>query len=219
MSTQRKPLFALIAIGALAVGLGIVAMAPSAEQPNPRKVFVEGTQLNAPWDVKMDFDNADKTCKIGDKMHVKITSAQDGYLYVFNQDPSGEIECIFPNSFQTKNEVKAGKEVAIGGDGKFNLRIGEPAGKELIIALVATQALKSAKPEDLIDVQKGLPKRITYRQAKKIYVEAVTGEPDRADNGDTVDKIKVKFEHDNPDKYKERAKEYSISQAEITTTK
>jgi hypothetical protein len=189
-----------------------------AEQPSPRKVFVETSTLNQPWEVKMDFDNSERKYKVGDKMQVKVTSTCDGYLYVFNQDPSGEIECIFPNSFQTKNEVKAGKEITIGGDGKFNLRTGEPAGKELMIAIVTTQPLKAAKLDDLVAVQKGLQKRISYKQAKRIYVEAVTGDPDRADNQDSVDKIKDKFQRDNPDKYKLQTKEYSISQVEITTS-
>jgi hypothetical protein len=77
--------------------------------------------------------------------------------------------------------------------------------------------LKSAKLDDLIDVQKGLAKRITYLQAKRIFVEAVTGDADHADNQDSAEKIRERFQRENPDKFKEKAKEYSMIQAEVTT--
>jgi hypothetical protein len=219
MKTHNRFLSAIApaALAALIALLTSPISSINADQPSPRKIFVENSTLNQPWEVKMDFDNSERKYKVGDKMQVKITSTRDGYLYVFDQDPAGEIECIFPNSFQTKNEVKAGKEITIGGDGKFNLRTGEPAGKELMIAIVTTQPLKTAKLDDLVDVQKGLQKRISYKQAKRIYVEAVTGDPDRAENQDSVDKIKDKFQRDSPDRYKLQAKEYSNSQMEITT--
>jgi hypothetical protein len=218
---QRKQRFlASACLAAVLTGLGMLpagaADSPGSGSVIPRKVFVEGSKLNQPWAIKVDFDNPERTYNVGDQMRIKVTSERDGFLYVFDQDPNGEIVCIFPNAVQASNEIVGGKEVAIGGD-KFRLRIGEPAGKEMVIALVTTQPLKSARLDELVDSKSVSPKKISAKFAKKIYVEAMTGDPSLAETQDSADKIKNKFQQDNPSQAKQKAQEYSMYQFDLTT--
>jgi secreted trypsin-like serine protease len=85
--------------------------------------------------------------KIGSCMTVLVTSGATGHLAVFNRDTTTkETRQIFPNRYQsrqageTPTRVRAGQVVRIPGDlDGFNFRIGGPAGRNEIIAIVVPE--------------------------------------------------------------------------------
>jgi hypothetical protein len=168
--------------------------------------------------VRVDVDKSGRAYVAGEHMRVKVLSEQDGYLYLFNVDSNGEIGCLFPNKYQSDNRIKAGQEIEVGGNDKFRLGIREPFGTELLKAVVSKQPLKSVKPEDLID-KDGAPRSIKDAQARKIIIEALTGDPDLAKGDDPIDKIREDFKDKHPDEFKKRSEEFAEHQIEITTSK
>jgi hypothetical protein len=215
-----KPLDKLLFLSALLVGslasLGLQASSQAADAVS-RKIFVHGTNESPASMVRVEVDRQDRTYKVGEQMKVKVVSEQDGYLYLFNVDPEGEIECLFPNSFQTQNQIKANQEVEIGTGNTFVLRIGAPVGKDLIKAIVTKEPLKSGKLDELIDSKNARPRTVKAQLAKTIVVEAITGDPTLGNSPETVEKIRDKFQRDNPEEFKQRARQYAEHQVEITS--
>jgi len=88
--------------------------------------------------------------KIGACMTVMVTSGATGHLAVFNRDyTTKETRQIFPNRYQSKHagetptRVRAGQVVRIPGDmDGFNFRIGGPAGRNEILAIVVPEGTK-----------------------------------------------------------------------------
>ena len=85
--------------------------------------------------------------KIGSCMTVMVTSGATGHLAVFNRDyTTKETRQIFPNKYQSRQAgetptgVRAGQVVRIPGDmDGFNFRIGGPAGRNEILAIVVPE--------------------------------------------------------------------------------
>ncbi|GHF63954.1 hypothetical protein HNQ07_004571 [Deinococcus metalli] len=79
----------------------------------------------------------------GDKIRLYTSVAQDAYVYLFNVDPSGQIDLILPNRYQGGgNFLKAGavKVFPGAGDG-FTFDIAAPYGVNKVLALASRTPL------------------------------------------------------------------------------
>jgi uncharacterized caspase-like protein len=212
----------LLRSAALLAALCCVALPMRAADPPPkedtqsRKIFVEGTNQTPSWMVRVDVDNPDRVYHEKEQIVVKVVSEKDGYLYLFNIDPAGEIDCLFPNHVHSDNAIKAGQKIVVGSD-RFRFKVGPPTGKELIKAIVTKAPLTAAKPEDLIDSKKAEPKQLSPEISKKLMVEAITGDPMLGDSQDSVEKIRDKFQQTSGEQFAKRQQEYAEHQIEITT--
>src|SRR5205823_12763286 len=128
-----KPIHKLFSIVGLVAVIALGATAQSgAAGPTSRKIFVEGTNQSPAWMVRIEVDKADRVYHVDvdhdkcDLLKIKLRSEKDGYLYLFNIDPDGAIECYFPNKFQADNQIKANTDIEVGTGKDFVLRVGAP---------------------------------------------------------------------------------------------
>lgn len=86
---------------------------------------------------------------IGDKMTVFFKAEKDCYLTILDFTPSGSIYKLFPNKWMTDGFVKAGQEIAVPAVGqKFSLKVGGPAGTDVIKAIATNQETKVIDEEN-----------------------------------------------------------------------
>src|SRR5262249_26921241 len=111
--------------------LGLVAPARAAD-PKPRQLFAEAKNKEASFTVTADVDHKDHMYNIGDSVVVTVTSEKDGYLYIFNLDPDGEMTCLFPNNSVMENAIMAGTPMSVPSGGKYKITVNEPTGKDLV---------------------------------------------------------------------------------------
>lgn len=170
-----------LAAVALAVALGSAntadaqAKKPSKARLAPGKIEVEMTSNDA-WKVTVAVDHSDGGYQVDEKVILTVTSAHDGYLYVYNTDSAGAITLIYPNKYYQKNEIRANQAVTIpdpGVGGKWWLRA-DKAGAETFKAIVSTQPLnevdmKEARSRDLTPVSRN--------KFIRVAVEAMGGDP------------------------------------------
>ncbi|MBI4532892.1 MAG: DUF4384 domain-containing protein [Candidatus Melainabacteria bacterium] len=71
--------------------------------------------------------------KVGEKMEISVSAAQDCNILVFNYDSKNTLIQIFPNDYQQDSFLKAGSSVVIGGtDSPFDYEIAGSGGAEKI---------------------------------------------------------------------------------------
>jgi len=162
-------------IGAALAGFPAIAQASSGTDAITRDIIVEPEQeplytLEVPesdMDVTAWVDRPDHTYRPGDTVTLYVKTNQPAYLYVINHGTSGKIHLIYPNRYQKRQKVPAHRVVQIPSeDAKFRLRVGGPAGTELIkvIAtsepdpLIAQRYLRAAGP---VQVYRGTAQALT----------------------------------------------------------
>ena len=105
---------------------------------------------NGTLSVVATVDRPNRTYKAGENVMLKVKANEDSYIWVFDTGTSGKVHQIFPNKFDKKNFLAAGKTLSIPGKGaKYQLEVSPPKGAELITVV----ASKENKPLtlDLID--------------------------------------------------------------------
>ena len=86
---------------------------------------------------------------IGDKLVLTFKSNQDCYLSILDFTPSGKILVLFPNKWVQNAQVKAGQVVRIPAEGqKFSMKVGGPAGVDVIKAIATNQETQILDPEN-----------------------------------------------------------------------
>ncbi len=78
--------------------------------------------------------------QLGDRLRLRIQSARAGYLTILNFGTSGRVTLLFPNQFHRESFIPANTVIQIPSD-QFDLPVGEPAGRELVKALVTPRPL------------------------------------------------------------------------------
>ena len=73
--------------------------------------------------------------KVGDFLQLTIDVPGDGYLNVLSIDPADQAMVLFPNRFDTDNQVKAGTVAFPTDTMGFDLPASEPIGETLIVAV------------------------------------------------------------------------------------
>ena len=113
------------------------------------------------------------TVRIGQPAQIRVESARNGYLILFDATPDGKVTQIFPNARSlmsptggttTGNQVIAGRTLVIPDRSPyagFEYVIDPPAGQGTLIAVLADRPLKSVdvppmprtlgEPEDVVD--------------------------------------------------------------------
>jgi len=86
---------------------------------------------------------------IGDKIEFSFTSDQDCYVTLLDFTPSGKIYVLFPNKWVSDNFVKAGETIHVPAQGqKFAMKIGGPAGVDVVKAIATNVETKILDPEN-----------------------------------------------------------------------
>jgi len=69
--------------------------------------------------------------KNGEKMQINVTAGQDCSIMIFDFDGRGKLTQLFPNQYQTNNNLKAGDTIAVGGDDSpFEYKASVPKGAD-----------------------------------------------------------------------------------------
>ena len=105
---------------------------------------------NGTLSVVATLDRPNRTYKTGENVMLKVKANEDCYIWVFDTGTSGKVHQVYPNKFDKKNFLAAGKTLSIPGkDSKYKLEVSPPSGKELITVV----ASKGDRPltADLID--------------------------------------------------------------------
>ena len=96
------------------------------------------------------LDRPNGTYKKGENVMLKVKANEDCYIWVFDTGTSGKVYQVYPNKFDKKNFLVAGKTLSIPGkNSKYQLAVSPPIGKELI-TVVASKENRPLTP-DLID--------------------------------------------------------------------
>ena len=169
----------VLAAGMLAILSGrIQAQEPGkpSDQGRARGILVEESRNDSPsFLVRVGVDRPDRTYRVGDEMHVTVSSERDGYLYLIYLDASKNYSCLFPNRVQNNNLIKAGSPSAVvpQPDASFRLRVSPPVGQEVLKAIVTLKPLEQLQLEALT---RGDFTALSTEQVKAINVE-VKGTP------------------------------------------
>ncbi len=91
----------------------------------------------------------------GQRMQVKISSSQTGYLLLFDVDSAGKLKRLYPNSYHSQKSVRI-----IGGKPRtipeiysgFDLLVPRIAGKQLLVALLVNNANELSTLQDSLPV-------------------------------------------------------------------
>ena len=78
--------------------------------------------------------------KKGEDLTVNVKASEDCYVWVFDTQTSGTVVQIYPNNYDKKNFLAAGKTLSIPGKGsKYRLQVAPPSGTELITVLASKE--------------------------------------------------------------------------------
>ena len=163
----------------MASSVMILALASTAygkEQVVPRGLFVEEVQNpNQAFLVRVSVDHENRIYREGDTLTAKVRSSADGYLYLFNRDSQGMVRCLFPNKYQTDNEIKANKDTLVPPPdaAAFRIRIGAPFGEEVLKAIVTKERLSFDNEE----LRKAAATEVDYKGIKAAIVEGAGQKP------------------------------------------
>jgi hypothetical protein len=79
--------------------------------------------------------------RIGEKISYEVTTNVSGYLYLIVFSQKNVATCIFPNSEDLNNQVMADRPIKIPRSNVYEFPIQEPAGRDVVVALVSKQRL------------------------------------------------------------------------------
>lgn len=101
-------------------------------------------------EVKVWTDRKNATYAQGETATILVSTNRDAYVTILDVGTSGKTHVIFPNKQQPDNRVEAHQVVAIPGeDAAFRLRVGGPAGRELIKVFASEEPLSLYRAEDV----------------------------------------------------------------------
>jgi Domain of unknown function (DUF4384) len=217
---------------ALLAGLALTAVAADPKDdpkkpptdPKPRQLFVQAVNDTMPWKVTVKVDRDDKTYKVGDEVVITVNSEREGYLYVFNLDPSEQITLLYPNNLVKDNFIKAKEDVVIPDEKAAKaggrITVGEPSGKDIVKVVVTSKPLETMKLDEL---NKGLKNKVAYppvppKQAKALFFEVMTGNTQGGTPTGTLQEDKAQFQQQNPEQVKQKAREWAGADLELTTS-
>ena len=99
---------------------------------------------NPAFVVRVDVDHPGRVYEDQDLMYVNVVSETKGYLYLLYKQADKSELCLFPNRYQRDNLIAAKRKTIVpAANADFNLRMGEPFGKETLIALVTLKPLSA----------------------------------------------------------------------------
>lgn len=127
----------------------LVEEAPETGEAAEAKLQVEEmAQKGDPFGLKFWSERSEQgdVYEIGEKMVVSFEAGKDCYLTILDFTPGGSIYKLFPNKWVSDNFVRAGQKIVIPAEGqKFSLKVGGPAGTDVLKAIATNQ------PKTVID--------------------------------------------------------------------
>ncbi len=130
--------------------------------------------------VLLDVDRKDRIYRKGEKVIIRATSSEDGYLYLVNINPKNEATLLVPNKYLEDNTIKANQKMMYPtAEMNFDLEVGGPTfGRETIKAFVTKDKLKSMNKgkftEDIITALSSLDVSLFEKELngrKEVYVK------------------------------------------------
>lgn len=99
--------------------------------------------INSTSSMKVSITPAEnrKVFRGGEKMRFKVKTSEPGYLYVIVFSQKNRASVIFPNKKDSDNKVAAAT-ITIPRTSRYSFPVGEPFGKDLVVALVSSRPLK-----------------------------------------------------------------------------
>jgi|GEM_PF-3182686 len=89
--------------------------------------------------IAIELDHKDNVYYDGDSLLAKVTTNQAGHLYIFNVDSQGNQVQLFPNRFQSDNQVQANQTVYLPGPGApYRININAPFGEDMFVAVLTS---------------------------------------------------------------------------------
>ncbi|MDM8560583.1 DUF4384 domain-containing protein [Candidatus Parabeggiatoa sp. HSG14] len=128
--------------------------------------------------------------RVDDRMKIRFKSNHDGYVFLFNITPDGELMTFFPNQYSETQQayLKAGKELIIPDIfWEFDFPVKEPTGRSTLVAVL----VKDEEEDELAIGYNVLPlvsKKVSATHAKHLLqilhlqLEAMTVDDEQADN-------------------------------------
>lgn len=138
----------LVAIGIVA--LAVLAVGQTDPETRLSEVLRPGLTLSV-----------DKGCggryRYGDYLNIRVRSDRAGYLTIFHFSADKKVQILFPNQYHRDNRMAGGQDYTIPGQWfPFRLRVGPPAGRELLFAVV-TERDQKLVPENFVDFTQVFP--------------------------------------------------------------
>jgi hypothetical protein len=125
------------------------------EKPEPNDEPQANPQIDNAAGVAIAFDKGDDV-KVGDLVSYRVTTRKPGYLAIFDAAPDGKLTQVFPNARSLGSPTSANPDAArvlqerplLIPDYRnqyrgFNVRITEPRGKGVMVAVVSDAPLGS----------------------------------------------------------------------------
>ena len=149
----------------------------------PRGSGDRGPTIHSDFRVDLAVDRASRTFAEGETIQVNVRSGESGYLYLFYQDASGNVACLFPNHMQQDHYVQAGQHVRVPHpEAEFHLRVRAPFGDEQLAAIVVSRPFETLAASRLSQAD---VTPIDNDRYKAVFVEAkesrVRSRPNRLD--------------------------------------
>ena len=85
-------------------------------------------------------DHKDDTYRVGDTLKLFVKTNRDAFITVVDVGTSGKVVVLFPNKHASDNRIGADKVLEIPGPkAPYDIRVGGPAGQELIKVIATTR--------------------------------------------------------------------------------
>jgi secreted trypsin-like serine protease len=145
--------------------LGVAAEAPPSAPPitPPPSSSPQPPVANVPDNsagLAIAFDKGDEV-SVGDRVSYVVTARQSGYLAIFDATPDGKLTQVYPNAASLRSPTGAVESSRLDPARPmlvpdyrnvyrgFNVRISEPRGEGVIVAVLSDQPLASLRTPDL----------------------------------------------------------------------
>ncbi|MFO0956226.1 MAG: caspase family protein [Isosphaeraceae bacterium] len=179
------------------------SLAPAADDP-------VGAAYNeqAPWMVRVSVDRDDRRYVVGEEVRIFVESEEPGYLYLFNVDGEKNSTLLFPNKFVADNKIAAKVGVAVPGDPRFRIRVGQIGlGEETLLAVVSRRPLDQFKP---VALGANGPTPLPWDRVEKMLAEATLGDKDGSrTRGKSLVEARDALRRTDPAAYRDRSKEWA----------
>jgi len=128
--------------------------------------------------------------RLGDSMKISFKSSHNGYVFLFNINPDGDLSTFFPNQYSETQQayLKAGKELVIPDVfWDFNMPVKEPIGMSTLVAVL----VEDEEEDELAIGYNVLPlvsKKVSTAHAKHLLqileqqLNELTVDDDKGDN-------------------------------------
>ncbi|MCF7875903.1 DUF4384 domain-containing protein [Candidatus Bipolaricaulota bacterium] len=140
-SKGKNSLFIVLLVSIfLLTFLGLVSVGSTGEasSENAKGVIVEEVVPESQFNVTVSTDRT--RYGIGEIMQIEVRSERSGYLTLYDIQPDGKVNVLFPNRFQGNQKIQANKTYKIPAPGDdFQFKIGPPRGRDILWAVVSSE--------------------------------------------------------------------------------